>query len=47
MFERGVLMTDRPIIETRRDQMFPVLAASEIERIRHYGQVRRRHWQGA
>jgi signal-transduction protein with cAMP-binding, CBS, and nucleotidyltransferase domain len=34
-------MTDRPIIETRRDQMFPVLAASEIERIRHYGQVRR------
>jgi thioredoxin reductase (NADPH) len=34
-------MADRPIIETRRDQMFPVLAASEIERLRHYGQVRR------
>jgi thioredoxin reductase (NADPH) len=29
----------KPIIETRRDQMFPTLAASEIERVRRFGAV--------
>ena len=29
-----------PIIETRRDQMFPVLDPSEIERVRHFGTLR-------
>src|SRR6476661_2388175 len=28
------------IIETRRDQMFPVLDSSEIERVRHFGTLR-------
>ena len=27
----------QPIIETRRDQMFPILEASEIERVRRFG----------
>jgi thioredoxin reductase (NADPH) len=30
----------RSIIETRRDQMFPILEPSEIERIRRFGEVR-------
>jgi thioredoxin reductase (NADPH) len=30
----------RSIIDTRRDQMFPVLEASEIERVRRFGKVR-------
>jgi len=29
-----------PIIETRHDQMFPVLDAAEIERVRRFGKVR-------
>jgi thioredoxin reductase (NADPH) len=29
----------RPIIETRRDQMFPILETSEIERVRRFGTV--------
>jgi thioredoxin reductase (NADPH) len=33
-------MAGRSIIETRRDQMFPVLEASEIDRIRRYGSLR-------
>ena len=36
-------MASRPIpsiMETRRDQMFPVLEASEIERVRRFGSVR-------
>src|SRR5437016_5364136 len=28
------------IIDTRRDQMFPTLAASDIERVRRFGQKR-------
>jgi thioredoxin reductase (NADPH) len=32
--------TRQPIIETRYDQMFPVLEPSEIERIRRFGTVR-------
>jgi thioredoxin reductase (NADPH) len=28
------------IIDTRRDQMFPTLAAAEIERVRRFGEVR-------
>jgi thioredoxin reductase (NADPH) len=31
---------DKPIIETRREQMFPVLEATEIERVRRFGKVR-------
>jgi thioredoxin reductase (NADPH) len=30
----------RPIMETRRDQMFPVLDAEDLERVRRFGQVR-------
>jgi thioredoxin reductase (NADPH) len=30
----------RPIIETRRDQMFPVLLPAEIERLRRFGTLR-------
>jgi thioredoxin reductase (NADPH) len=30
----------RPIIDTRRDQMFPVLDAEDMERVRRFGQVR-------
>jgi thioredoxin reductase (NADPH) len=30
----------RPIMETRRDQMFPVLDAEDMERVRRFGQVR-------
>jgi thioredoxin reductase (NADPH) len=30
----------RSIIETRRDQMFPILEPSEIERIRRFGEIR-------
>jgi thioredoxin reductase (NADPH) len=30
----------RPIIDTRRDQMFPVLESVEIERIRRFGTIR-------
>jgi thioredoxin reductase (NADPH) len=29
----------RPITETRRDQIFPVLAGSEVERLRHFGEA--------
>jgi len=28
----------RPITETRRDQIFPVLAANDVERLRHFGE---------
>ncbi len=31
----------RPIIETRRDQMFPSLSGAEIERVRRFGELRR------
>jgi thioredoxin reductase (NADPH) len=31
----------RPITETRRDQIFPILAASEVERLRHFGETQR------
>ena len=30
----------RPIIDTRRDQMFPVLDAEDMERVSRFGQVR-------
>src|SRR5690349_4364572 len=30
----------RPITETRRDQIFPVLANNEVERLRHFGDLR-------
>jgi thioredoxin reductase (NADPH) len=30
----------RPVIETRRDQMFPVLDAADIDRLRRFGEVR-------
>jgi thioredoxin reductase (NADPH) len=30
----------RPITETRRDQIFPVLAGSEVDRLRHFGEPR-------
>lgn len=33
-------MQKQPIIETRRDQMFPVLESVEIERIRRFGTIR-------
>jgi thioredoxin reductase (NADPH) len=36
---RMVLASVRSIIETRRDQMFPTLEASEIERVRRFGEV--------
>ena len=32
--------TPQPIIETRYDQMFPILESSEIDRIRRFGSVR-------
>ncbi len=32
-------MSNKSIIETRRDQIFPILEASEIERVRHFGTV--------
>src|ERR1700678_1347182 len=32
---------DRPILETRRDQVFPVLGADDIERARRFGKPRR------
>lgn len=33
-------MSQNSVFESRRDQMFPVLDASEISRVRHYGVVR-------
>jgi thioredoxin reductase (NADPH) len=33
-------VSNKSIIETRRDQIFPILEASEIERVRHFGTVR-------
>jgi thioredoxin reductase (NADPH) len=33
-------MATPPIIEARHDQMFPTLEALEIERVRHFGEVR-------
>jgi thioredoxin reductase (NADPH) len=30
----------RPVIETRRDQMFPVLDATDIDRLRRFGELR-------
>jgi thioredoxin reductase (NADPH) len=33
------MSTAMPIIETRRHQMFPTLAAAEIERVRRFGEV--------
>src|SRR6266436_2794323 len=33
-------MPTKSIIDTRRDQMFPVLEAAEIERVRRFGKVR-------
>ena len=32
-------MPNQSIIETRRDQMFPILELSEIERVRRFGSV--------
>ena len=32
--------SERPIIETRHDQMFPVLDPSEIDRVRRFGETR-------
>ncbi len=34
-------MAERPVIESRYEQMFPHLSAAEIERIRRFGEVRR------
>jgi thioredoxin reductase (NADPH) len=33
-------MANQTIIETRRHQMFPVLAPEEIERVRRFGELR-------
>ena len=33
------------ILDTRRDQMFPVLAPAEIERVRRFGKVRSFGWE--
>src|ERR1700751_2009983 len=33
-------ITGPSIVETRRDQIFPVLVSSEIERMRRFGEVR-------
>ena len=33
-------MPTKSIIETRRDQIFPVLETLEIERVRRFGQIR-------
>jgi hypothetical protein len=30
----------KSIVDTRRDQMFPVLEAAEIERVRRFGYLR-------
>ena len=32
--------SERPIIETRHDQMFPVLEPTEIDRLRRFGEPR-------
>jgi thioredoxin reductase (NADPH) len=32
--------SERPIIETRHDQMFPVLEPAEIDRVRRFGETR-------
>jgi thioredoxin reductase (NADPH) len=32
--------SERPITETRADQMFPVLELSEIDRLRRFGEPR-------
>jgi thioredoxin reductase (NADPH) len=37
-------MSSKSVIDTRRDQMFPVLEMAEIERLRRFGNVR---WYGA
>ena len=34
-------MANQTIIETRRHQMFPVLAPEEIERVRRFGELRK------
>ena len=34
-------MQGRSILETRREQVFPILEAAEIERVRRFGTVRR------
>ena len=31
---------ERPLIETRYDQMFPTLTAAQIERVKAHGRVR-------
>jgi thioredoxin reductase (NADPH) len=31
---------ERPLIEARRDQMFPILATAEVDRLRRFGQLR-------
>jgi thioredoxin reductase (NADPH) len=37
-------MSSKSVIDTRRDQMFPVLEMAEIGRLRRFGNVR---WYGA
>src|SRR5215471_18922999 len=37
---RNVAIPAQLLIDTRRHQMFPVLEASEIERVRRFGKVR-------
>src|SRR5262245_66610283 len=34
------MAAQQPIIDTRRDQMFPALEATEIERMRRFGSLR-------
>jgi thioredoxin reductase (NADPH) len=36
----GIVVPKNSIIDTRRDQMFPTLDSSEIERIRRFGEIR-------
>jgi thioredoxin reductase (NADPH) len=41
--EKQMALPKRPIIDTRRDQMFPVLDPEDIERVSRFGRVRAYH----
>jgi thioredoxin reductase (NADPH) len=41
--EKQMALPTRPIMDTRRDQMFPVLDPEDIERVSRFGQVRAYH----
>jgi thioredoxin reductase (NADPH) len=41
--EKQMALPARPIMDTRRDQMFPVLDPEDIERVTRFGQVRAYH----